>query len=73
MGSPAVAVLAIHDPRLVGTKFQPDFDQPACKRLPHLSGLTLTDAMDHTIVRIALERDGRELPDHPQIKRVMQK
>ena len=54
-------------------KLQPDFDQPACKRLPHLAGLTLTDAMDHTIVRIALERDGRELPDHPQIERVMQK
>ena len=37
VGSPAIAVLAIHDRGLVGVKLQPDLDEPACERLPHLA------------------------------------
>ncbi len=73
ISSAAVAVLALHDPRLVGMKLQPDPDKPTRDRIPHLAGLTFADAMDHRIVCKALERDRRELPDHPRIKPVMQK
>ena len=68
----AIAVLAVHDPRLVGVEAQPDISQSTRDRIPHNTGLTFTDAMDHRIVRKALELDGRELPAYPGIEPIMQ-
>src|SRR2546421_8368558 len=65
------AVLAVHDPRLVGMQLQPDLGEPTTDRLPHLAGLTLSHAMDHRIIREAFESDPRELPDHPHVEAVM--
>jgi hypothetical protein len=47
-------------------KLQPDLSEPTRDRVPHTAGLAFADAMDHRIVRKALELHGRELPGHPR-------
>ena len=54
-------------------KLQPDLDKPTRDRLPHEAGLAFADAMDHRIVREALELDGGMLLGHPRIEAIMQK
>ena len=59
------AVLAVHNPRLVGMQFQPDLSEPTTDRLPHLAGLAFGHAVDHRIVCEPLELDARIFPGHP--------
>ena len=68
----ALAVLAIHDPRLVrdGAPTRPR--RADARPRPAPGGPAFAHAMDHRIVRKALELDGRELPDHPRIEPIMQ-
>ena len=72
IASAPFAVLAVHDPGLVGMQPQPDLDHPVLQRGQHLAGLALADAVDDRVIDIAFEADPRELPSHPRIKRIVQ-
>src|SRR5665213_240148 len=68
----AVRVLAVHDARLVQIELQTDLRQPLDNRVAHYVRLRLALAVQDSIVRIALERDVRELSDEPHVERVVQ-
>jgi hypothetical protein len=63
------AVLAVHDPGLVGMQPQPDLDHPVFQRGQHPVGLALGDAVHDRVINIALKLNGWELPDHPGVER----
>ena len=46
--------------------------QPASDLGPQLQGLPLASSVDDDVIAIALEPDGRVLPGHPPIERVVQ-
>ncbi len=53
----SLAVLAVHDPGLVGMQLQPDLGHPVLQRGQHLAGLALADAVHDRVIHIALEPD----------------
>src|ERR1035437_6409201 len=65
-------LLAVDDLRLVGMQAQPDPAQPGGDPPTQIPGLLLTEAMNHNAIPVPLERDARELPNHPLIERIMQ-
>jgi hypothetical protein len=67
-----VAVLAVHDLRLVRMQFQPDLGHPGPQSVQDCLGLLQRPAVDHRIVGIPLERTARELQAHPHVERMMQ-
>ena len=68
----AVRVLAVHDARLVQIELQTDLRQPFDDRIAQHLRLRLCLAVQDHIVRVALERDRRILPDEPHVERVVQ-
>jgi hypothetical protein len=72
-GATPAAVLAVHDPGLVGMQPQPDLGHPVPDRPAHILRLASADAVHHAVVGVALELDGGEPPGHPGVERVMQK
>jgi hypothetical protein len=69
--APAVAVLAIDDPRLVGVKTQANLPHPRGDLPKHVLGLRARRAVHDRIVGVALERTAREVADHPRVERVV--
>jgi hypothetical protein len=69
----AVCVLAVHDARLVQIELQTDLRQPRDDRVAHDLRLLPALAVQDLIIRIALKRHVRELPDKPHVQRVVQK
>ena len=67
-----VGVLAVDDARLVRMQLQTDLRQASSDRVPDLVGLGLAATVHDRVVAVALERNGRELPGHPRIERVVQ-
>jgi hypothetical protein len=65
-------VLTVDDPGLVRMQPQADLLHPYADRGQHLTCLLLADTMHDRVVDIALERDGRKLPSHPRIERIVQ-
>ena len=72
MGALSPILLAVDDLRLVGMQTQPDLAQPGGDPPTQIPGLLLAEAMDYDVIAVPLERDGRELPSHPLIERIMQ-
>jgi hypothetical protein len=66
-----VVVLAVDDPGLARMQFQAHLREAASDGIPHLAGLLLTGAVHHRVIAVPLEPDGRELPGHPGIERIM--
>src|ERR1035441_2792352 len=66
----AVRVLAVHDAGLVRMKLQTDLRHPSGNGIQDLAGLGR--AVRYCIICVSLEGDGRELPSHPPVERVMQ-
>src|SRR5262249_29556253 len=64
---------AEHYSRLVRMQPQATFAQSRRDPLAHVSGLLLAETVDHKIITIAFERQTRELPGHPHVKRIVQK
>jgi hypothetical protein len=70
LGCPGpVRVLAEHDPGLLGVKVQTQCLEPLGDRSAKLAGLVLAVAVDHDVIRVALERAARVLPGHPAVER----
>jgi hypothetical protein len=67
----AFRVLAVHDLRLVGVQFESNGPEPLGEVGQQMPCLTLGCAMDDRIIRIALERTARILPDQPLVERVV--
>jgi hypothetical protein len=72
-GATPAAVLAVHDPGLVGMQPQPDLGHPVPDRPAGVLRLASADAVHHAVVGVAFERYRREDPAHPRVERVMQK
>lgn len=72
-GATPAAVLAVHNPGLVGMQPQPDLGHPVPDRPAHILRLAFADAVHHAVVGVAFEWYGREHPGHPCVERVMQK
>ena len=51
---------------------QPDRFHPLPQSRQDTLCLGLADAVDHRVIHVALEPDGRELPGQPGIERVVQ-
>ncbi len=66
-----VGILAVHRASLALVELKPALRQPLRDRGPQLQGLSLTVGMDNHVIAVALELDGRVLPSHPRIQRVM--
>jgi len=64
-------VFAIDDLRLRRVKLQLALAQPPSHRLQDVLGLGSTHAVDHDIVSISLEQNGRKLPTHPSVECVV--
>jgi len=71
--SAPVIILAVDDFRLLRMKRQSAVREPPLKRCAQRPRLLLTAAVAYRIIRIALERDGRMIPTHPPVERVMEK
>lgn len=54
-------------------QLQPHLTHPFPESRQHLSGLGLADAVHHRVIHIPLKPDAGKLPNHPGIKRVVQK
>src|SRR6266567_1290097 len=67
-----LAVLAVHDLCLTGMQPQPDLLHSLSDRRHHSVGLGFAFAVHHCVIHVTFERDGRELPGHPCIERVVQ-
>jgi hypothetical protein len=72
MRTAPVGVLAVHDARLVQIQFQTDLRQPLDDRAEHDLRLLSASTVQDLIIRVTLERDVREFPDHPHIERVVE-
>src|SRR5262245_10142026 len=70
--APAIAVLAVDNPRLVRMQLQPALPQASGESLLHLLGLPLRAAMHDPIIRIARKRARRQLPSQPAIQGIVQ-
>src|SRR6266542_3554731 len=68
-----IIVLAVDDPGLHRMKLQTALRKPISDGCQHQLGLPPAPAMHDGVVRVALERDARIVPLHPQIKRVVEK
>jgi hypothetical protein len=68
-----VVVLAVHDASLGGMQLQIALFEPTPDGLQYGLRLTLGLAVHRNVIRIAFERDARELAPHPGIECVMQK
>src|SRR5664279_2156343 len=66
-----VGVLAVDDAGLVRMEFQTDRRQSLREGVPHLAGLFLAVAVNHRIIAVAFERDGRVFPDQPHVHRIV--
>src|ERR1700722_376704 len=73
MSSTPVIILAVDNLCLLRMKRQPAFSEPPLKRCAQCPRLLLTATMADGIVGVALEGDGRMVPAHPQVERIMQK
>src|SRR5713226_10544925 len=60
------------DPGLARMQQQPDRVHPLPQSRQDTLRLGLADAVDHRVIHVALEPDGRELPGQPGIERVVQ-
>src|ERR1700688_285196 len=73
ISSAPIIILAVDNLCLLRMKCQPAFSEPHLKRCAQCPRLLLTATMADSIVGIALEGDGRMVPVHPQVERIMQK
>src|SRR5436190_927274 len=71
-GAVSAVLGAAHDPRLLRMEPETDVAQPSGDPLTHISGLLLAETVNHDVVAIPLEQDGRERPGDPLIERVTQ-
>jgi hypothetical protein len=67
-----VAVLAVNYPGLVRVQLQRDLDHPPADRVPQHFCLPQVCTVDHRIVHVSFEPDGREIPCHPGVERIME-
>src|ERR1035438_2724861 len=72
IGPASVIILAVDYFCLLRMKCQPAFSEPLLKRCVQISRLLLTSTMADDIIGIALKRDIRMVPAHPQVERIMQ-
>jgi hypothetical protein len=68
-----VGILAIDHFRLLRMQLQPTLLQPCRHFDTHQVRFPLCSAMDDDVVRVALERQMRPVPAHPEIERIVQK
>src|SRR5215813_4781268 len=61
---------AEHYSRLVRMQPEAAFAQSRRDAPTHIPGLRFTETVDHEIITITFERQAREFPSHPEIKRV---
>ena len=66
-----VGVLAVHDAGLLLIELKAALRQPRSDLGPQLQGLPLAPSVDDDVIAVALEPDGRELPGHPRVERVV--
>jgi hypothetical protein len=65
-------VLAVHDAGLVGMQPQPPaLRQPRRDRLQHSMRLGFAATVDHHVIAVPFEPDGREHPPYPGVERVV--
>src|SRR5206468_480534 len=67
-----VLALAVHDARLVRMQLQTDLRHPTGDGLKHVSCLGLAWAVNHRVVRVALEADEGKLLRQPGVERVVE-
>jgi len=65
--------LAVDNPSLRRMKLQTALHKATTDSVQHLTSLLLSPAMDEDIVRISFESNAREVPQHPEIERIVQK
>ncbi len=70
--APAIAVLAVDNPRLVRVQLQPALPQAGRESLLHLLRLPLRAAMHYPVIGIACKRARRQLPSQPAIQGIVQ-
>lgn len=71
MLAPPIIVLAVHDLGLLRVKLKTALLQTSPDRFEHLLRLSLALGVDDHIIGIALERDVRIGPGHPEVERIM--
>ena len=67
-----VVILAVHDAGLLLVELKPALRQPLRDRGPQQAGLAFASGVDNDVIAVALELDGRVLPGHPRVERVVQ-
>ena len=67
-----VVVLAVHDAGLLLVELKPALRQPLRDHDPQKAGVSFASGVDNHVVAIALKLDGRVLPGHPRIERVVE-
>jgi hypothetical protein len=73
VGAAPDRALAVDDAGLVLIELEPAVRQPRSDRTPQPAGLAFASRVHDHVVAVALEADGRVLPGHPEIERVVQK
>ena len=68
-----IDVLAIHDPCLARMQFELAGMEPLPDAIKHVFRLPSALAVKHRVIRVPGEPDARQMPRHPQIKRIVQK
>ena len=68
-----IAILAIHNLRLLGMQFQPTLLKAMRQSFDEFSGLPQRATMCESVVRVPTPGNARKVPGHPDIKRVVQK
>jgi hypothetical protein len=71
VGTPTITVLTVDNLHLLGVQLQSAFLQPLPDCFQNSFGLGQAHAMDQGVVGITLEGNGRILPCHPLIKRIV--
>src|SRR2546422_3575094 len=68
----ATRVLAVHDAGLARMELQAETRQPLTNGAQHPLCFDFAPAVNHRIIRVALETDRRELPGQPDVERVVE-
>ncbi len=69
----SIVILTKDHVGLLGMQLQPTVAQSLIQLPPQPQSLCFTFAMTHGIIRVAFKRNGRAIPGHPTVKRIMQK
>src|SRR3954449_8666158 len=71
--SSAIGIFAVNDLGLLRVQLQTAFRKPLLQRLMQFKRLCLAPTMADGVIGVAFDRDVREFPVHPTIKRIVKK